>query len=85
MLMQLMPMDRSRDRTNKTLRVGESSVWHTANQMLKQYPETSCLVAAQRADSAYATGQMLNFLFWGRVAPALTELQRQRSSDDTVN
>jgi len=80
-----MMMDRSHDRTRKVLHVGEVSVWRTANQMLKQYPETSRLVAAQRADSAYATGQMLNFRFWAGVAQALTELLRQRNSDDTVN
>lgn len=82
---QMMMMDRSRDKTSRTLRIGEVSVWRAANQMLKQYPETSRLVATQRADSAYATGQMLNFRFWAGVAQALTELLRQRSSDDTVN
>jgi hypothetical protein len=77
--------DGPRGQLNSVPRASDLSVWRTANQMLKQYPETSCLVAAQRADKAYAAGQMFNFRFWGRVANALAELLRQRDCTDTMN
>ena len=85
MLTQMTVTDRSHGRSNRVPRVSELSVWRTADLMLKQYPETCCLVAAQWADSSYATGQMFNFRFWGRVAHQLTELLRRRTSADTVN
>jgi hypothetical protein len=85
MLMQMAITDQSRKAPYRVPHPSELTVWRTANQMLKQYSETSCLVAAQRADSAYAAGQMFNFHHWARVTHALTELLRQRTSADTVN
>lgn len=85
MLTQMAVTDRSQGRRNRLPRISELSVWRTADLMLKQYPETCCLVAAQWADSAYAAGQMFNFRFWGRVERQLTELFRQQTSADTVN
>jgi hypothetical protein len=76
---------RPHGRSYRASRVNELSVWRTADQLLKQYPETASLVAAQRADAAYAAGQTFKFRLWGRVTHALMELLRQRSSADTVN
>ena len=77
--------DRSQGGDNEVPGVVALEVWRTANQLLKQYPDTSVRVAAQRADSAYAAGQMFNFRLWVRVARALTEFLRQRTSTDIVN
>lgn len=61
--------NRLRDRA--VPRVNDLQVWRAAAQLQEQYPETSWLVAAQRADRAYATGQMFHFRLWGRVTQAL--------------
>ena len=82
---QMAITDRSRGRRNRLSRISELSIWRTADLMLKQYPDTACLVAAQWADSSYATGQMFNSRFWGRVERQLANLLRQRTSVDTVN
>ena len=85
MLTQMAVTDRVQGRNSRFTRISELSVWRTADLMLKQYPETCCLVAAQWADNSYAAGQIFNFRFWGRVERQLTELLRQSTSADTVN
>jgi hypothetical protein len=85
MLKQMATTDRTRSRANRVPRVSELEVWRTATQLMKQHPETSWLVAAERADGAYAAGQMSNFRLWARVTQALTELLRKRTSGDTMN
>ena len=85
MLTQTAVPNRSRGRNYRASRVSELSVWRTADQMLKQYPETASLVAARRADAAYAAGQIFNFRLWGRVTHALTELLRQKASADMAS
>ena len=82
---QMAATDRARDRASKAPRVSEIEVWRTAAQLMRQYPVTSWLVAAHRAESAYAAGQMSKFRLWGRVSHALMELQRNRTSSDLVN
>jgi hypothetical protein len=85
MLTQVAGIDRLHGRNNGVPSVCGSSVWCTADQVLKQYPESALLVAAQRADAAYAGGRMFNFRLWSRVTLALAELMRQRTSADLVN
>jgi hypothetical protein len=85
MLKEMAVTDRSYGRNYRASRANELNVWRTADQMLKQYPEAASLVAAQRADAAYAAGQMFNFRLWARVTRALMELLRQRTGADTVN
>ena len=82
---QMTTADRSRGRANRVPCVSESEVWRNANQLIKQYPDTAWLVAAQRADGAYAAGQMSGFRLWARVMHALMDLMRERTGGDVVN
>lgn len=84
-LVQIAEIDRARERTNAVPRISEFSVWSGAYKILRQYPEISCLVAAQRADAAYSTGQTFQFQFWGRVTLALMEWLRERTKADAVH
>ena len=83
--MQMAENDRSDEKDNGHPRVGALEVWRSTSQLLKQYLETSVVVAAQRADSAFAAGRMLNFRLWVRVTAALTDFLRERTSSDIVN
>jgi len=63
----------------------EIEIWRAANQLLKQYPEDPVMEAAQRADAAYAAGDMFNFDLWTRIAKAVEVLQRTRPDGQALN
>lgn len=84
-LMQMAVTGRAHERTNRVHSITEFSVWSAAFRMLRQHPEISWLVAAQRADAAHAAGQTFKFRFWSRVALALMEWIREPTMSDAVN
>ena len=59
-------------------RVADVDVWRAAKQIIELYPNDPEMAAAQRADSAYEQGDMLNFDLWTRITKAVTELERVR-------
>lgn len=63
--------DRSRRRTRP--QVSDLAVGRAANQLQRQFPESSWLEASCRADRAYVAGHMYHFRLWGRVAQALRD------------
>jgi hypothetical protein len=85
MLKQMTTTDRARGRANRVPCVSASEVWRTATQLMRQYPEAPWLLAARRAEEAYAAGLLSKFRLWARVSAALVELQRERTSSDLVN
>lgn len=85
MFTQMPKTDRSYEKRDRFPQISELSVWRTVGLMVKLFPETCCVVAAEWADAACASGQKYHSLFWGRVKSQLMEFVRPRTSADTVN
>lgn len=84
-LLQMTATDCATEQTDIVPSITKFAVWSAAFRTLRQYPEASCLVAAQRADTAHATGQTFKFRFWGCVALALMEWHREPTMADAMN
>lgn len=77
--------DRSPGKRDGLPHISELNVWRTVGLMLKLFPETCCVVAAEWADAACASGQKYHSCFWGRVKSQLMEFVRQRTGSDILN
>jgi len=53
-------------------------IWRAANQIIQAHPEEPEFAAAQRADAAYAAGDMFNFELWTRITKVVSELVRTK-------
>lgn len=49
----------------------ELDIWRAANQLLIRYGLGAEMEAAQRADMAYAAGDLFNFNLWTRITVAV--------------
>jgi hypothetical protein len=68
------------------MNVSDLEVWRAAQQIIRQYPAEPELAACQRADAAYAMGDMFNFELWQRVAKAVRALIATKpSGDNNIN
>jgi hypothetical protein len=53
----------------------EIDVWHTAEQMRKQYGQNAHYQAEMRAGDLLKVGDRIGFVTWKRVARAIQELE----------
>jgi hypothetical protein len=54
-------------------KVTDVEVWRAANQLITRFQDPE-MEAAQRADAAYAAGDMFNFDLWTRINTAVQQL-----------
>lgn len=67
-------------------RISDIEIWRAANQVIKLHPVEPELAACQRADAAYAAGDMFNFHLWQKIAKAVRELiQTKPTGDNGLN
>jgi len=66
-------------------RISDIEVWRAAQQLITQFPHDPEMEAAQRADSAYAQGDIFNFDLWTRIAGAVAKLLRERQTGEPLN